>query len=111
MANKTTTVGVGWSKQTQDGRGLISLVITNPVGPDFKFTLWPVDPAQKRSERSPDFNVTKQADDAPAYQPQGQGQDKAAAPASRRGVSHIPPGADSASEAGPSDGDDAPWEG
>lgn len=106
MGAKTTRVGVAWSKQTQDGNGLISVVITNPVGPDFKFTLWPV--REKRSDTSPDYDVTKQADNAPAYQPQGQGQ--AAAPASRRGTSYIPPGADSANESEPG-GDEAPWEG
>jgi len=67
---KTTRVGAAWIKSTQGGAEFISVSITNPIGPDFQFTLWPVQ--EKRGERSPDYDVTKQADAKPgeqAYQP------------------------------------------
>jgi uncharacterized protein (DUF736 family) len=57
---KTTKVGVAWKKQTPDGKSYLSAVITNPVGPDFRYTIWPVD--EKRSEQSPDYSITKSAD-------------------------------------------------
>ena len=56
---KTTRIGVGWRKTTTDGKELISVIITNPTGPDFSFTLWP---AEKQGEHSPDYSVTKQSD-------------------------------------------------
>jgi uncharacterized protein (DUF736 family) len=59
MSAKTTRVGVAWKKQTPDGKPYLSVVITNPVGQDFRFTIWPVD--DKRSEQSPDYTVTKSA--------------------------------------------------
>jgi len=59
---KTTKVGAAWKRETPDGKPYFSLVINNPIGPDFNFTLWPV--AEKRSENSPDFDVTKQSDAA-----------------------------------------------
>lgn len=59
---KTTQVGVAWRKETPDGKEFFSIIITNPTGPDYNYTLWPVE--QKRSETSPDFSVTKQSDAA-----------------------------------------------
>jgi uncharacterized protein (DUF736 family) len=60
MSAKTTRVGVAWHKQTPDMRTYISVIITNPIGPDFRYTIWPVE--QKQSENSPDYTVTKSAD-------------------------------------------------
>jgi uncharacterized protein (DUF736 family) len=59
---KTTQVGVAWRKETPDGKVFFSVIITNPIGPDFNYTLWPVE--QKRGDNSPDFSVTKQSDAA-----------------------------------------------
>jgi uncharacterized protein (DUF736 family) len=67
--SKTTKVGVAWKKTTPDGKPYLSAVITNPVGPDFRYTIWPVD--EKRSDASPDYSVTKSADQptTPAARP------------------------------------------
>ena len=64
MSAKTTKVGVAWKKQTPDGKTYLSMVITNPVGPDFRYTIWPVE--TKQSDASPDYSVTKSADVRPA---------------------------------------------
>jgi uncharacterized protein (DUF736 family) len=60
MSAKTTRIGVGWIKQAQDGKKFLSVIITNPVGQDFRYTIWPVE--EKRGENSPDYTVTKSAD-------------------------------------------------
>lgn len=65
MSAKTIRVGVAWIKKTQAGTEIISMIITNPVGQDFRYTLWPS--VQKATEASPDYNVTKQADPPPAW--------------------------------------------
>ncbi len=57
---KTTKVGVAWKKTTPDGKTYLSVVITNPVGMDFRYTIWPVE--EKRSDASPDYSVTKSTD-------------------------------------------------
>ena len=41
------------------------VVITNPTGPDFQYTIWPV--TDKRSDKSPDYDVTMKADERPNY--------------------------------------------
>jgi hypothetical protein len=61
MSSKTTRIGAAWLKDTQQGT-IISVRITNPVGEDFQFTLWPT--GDKRSEQAPDYEVTKQSDAA-----------------------------------------------
>lgn len=69
---KTIRVGAAWRKATRDGNEFISISITNPVGPDFQFTLWPV--KEKRGDRSPDYDVTKQIESADTYTPRATGQ-------------------------------------
>jgi uncharacterized protein (DUF736 family) len=62
--SKTTKVGVAWKKTTPDGKAYLSVVITNPVGQDFRYTIWPVE--EKRSDASPDYSVTKSTDQTAA---------------------------------------------
>jgi uncharacterized protein (DUF736 family) len=62
--SKTKRVGAAWKRQTQDGRTFLSVSITNPVGPDFHYTIWPAE--NRQSENSPDYVVTAPADDRPA---------------------------------------------
>jgi len=69
MSAKTKNVGAAWIRQTQDGREYLSVVITNPIGPDFKYSLWPA--KEKRSDNSPDYNVSAPADERPTT-PAGQ---------------------------------------
>jgi len=64
MSAKTKRVGVAWKRTTQDGKPFLSVSITNPVGPDFRFTIWPAE--SRQSENSPDYIVTAPADDRPA---------------------------------------------
>jgi len=64
---KTTRVGVAWKRQTREGKNFLSVIITNPTGPDFHFTIWPVQ--EKQGESSPDYTVTKSADERPAAKP------------------------------------------
>ena len=65
MSAKTKRVGVGWKKTDANGREFHSIIITNPVGKDFNYALWPAE-GEKRTEFSPDWIVTAQADNAPA---------------------------------------------
>jgi uncharacterized protein (DUF736 family) len=60
--SKTTRVGVGWKKTLPDGKEIVSIIVTNPTGPDFSFTLWPNE--NKQGDFSPDYSVTKQSDAA-----------------------------------------------
>lgn len=61
MSSKTTKIGAAWIKQG-GGKEFISVVINNPFGEDMNLVLWPV--AEKRSDASPDYDVTKQSDAA-----------------------------------------------
>jgi uncharacterized protein (DUF736 family) len=62
--SKTKRVGAAWKRQF-DGKTFLSVVITNPTGPDYQYTIWPV--KEKRSENSPDYDVTMKADERPNY--------------------------------------------
>jgi uncharacterized protein (DUF736 family) len=61
--SKTKRIGAAWKRTTPDGKPFLSVSITNPIGPDFRYTIWPVD--EKRGENSPDYTVTAPADDRP----------------------------------------------
>jgi uncharacterized protein (DUF736 family) len=61
--SKTKRVGAAWKRQ-YDGKTFLSVVITNPTGRDFQYTIWPA--REKRSENSPDYDVTMKADEHPA---------------------------------------------
>jgi uncharacterized protein (DUF736 family) len=64
MSAKTKRVGVAWKRTTQDGKPFLSVSITNPLGADYRFTIWPAE--NRQSENSPDYVVTAPADERPA---------------------------------------------
>jgi hypothetical protein len=76
---KTSFIGVAWDNRMPDGTRYISVIITNPFGPDYKFTLYEND--KKQSSQSPDYSVRKTNETAPE---QGQ-------PPARRSFNDTPP--------------------
>lgn len=64
MSNKMTQVGVAWKKTTQNGKEFVSIVITNPTGPDIRLSMW--GNSYKEKDGQPDFMLYKSADERPA---------------------------------------------
>lgn len=64
MSAKMTQVGVAWKKTTQNGKEFVSIVITNPTGPDIRLSMW--GNSYKEKDGQPDYIVYKSADERPA---------------------------------------------
>jgi len=61
---KMTQVGVAWKKTTQNSKEFVSIVITNPTGPDIRLSMWAN--GYKEKDGQPDFILYKSADERPA---------------------------------------------
>jgi len=64
MSAKMTQVGVAWKKTTKNDKTFVSIVITNPTGPDIRLSMW--GNSFKEKDGQPDYIVYKSADDRPA---------------------------------------------
>lgn len=64
MSSKMTQVGVAWKKTTQNSKEFVSIVITNPTGPDIRLSMWAN--GYKEKDGQPDFIIYKSADERPA---------------------------------------------
>lgn len=72
MSRKMTQVGVAWRKKTQDGKEFLSVVITNPMGPDLRLSIW--SNSYKEKDGQPDYIIYKPADQRPAVAAQPSGE-------------------------------------
>ena len=61
MSAKMTQVGVAWKKTTQNGKEFVSIVITNPTGPDIRLSMW--GNSYKERDQQPDFIIYKSSDE------------------------------------------------
>ncbi len=59
-----TQVGVAWKKTTRDQKTFLSVVLTNPTGPDIRLSIWTN--SFKEKDNQPDYIVYKSADERPA---------------------------------------------
>lgn len=69
-------VGAAWKKTSSNGKTFLSVNITNPIGLDFQFSIWPN--GFKEKDGQPDYIVYKSGDERPAAKPadtEGQGGD------------------------------------
>ena len=64
MKSKMTQVGVAWKKTTQNDKTFVSIVLTNPTGPDIHLTMWTN--SYKEKDGQPDYMIYKSADERPA---------------------------------------------
>ena len=64
MTPKTRQIGIGWKNTTPSGKECVNVIITNPIGLDYHFTLCIND--RKQKDGDPDYSFTKQADERPA---------------------------------------------
>jgi uncharacterized protein (DUF736 family) len=64
MSAKMAQVGVAWKKTTRDGKTFLSVVLTNPTGPDIRLSIWTN--GFKEKDGQPDYIVYKSADERPA---------------------------------------------
>jgi len=63
MKSKMTQVGVAWKKTTQSDKTFVSIVLTNPMGPDIHLTMWTN--SYKEKDGQPDYMIYKSADERP----------------------------------------------
>ena len=68
MKSKMVQVGVAWKKTTLNEKKFVSIVITNPMGPDHHFTLWAN--SYKEKEGQPDYIIYKSTEERPDAKPQ-----------------------------------------
>ena len=68
MKSKMVQVGVAWKKTTLNEKTFISIVITNPTGPDYHFTLWVN--SYKEKDGQPDYIIYKSTEERPDVKPQ-----------------------------------------
>jgi uncharacterized protein (DUF736 family) len=68
MKSKMVQVGAAWKKTSSNDKQFVSINITNPVGPDFHFSLW--SNSYKKEEGQPDYIVYKSVEDRTEAKPQ-----------------------------------------
>ena len=68
MKSKMVQVGAAWKKTTLNEKTFISIVITNPMGPDHHFTLWVN--SYKEKDGQPDYIIYKSTEERPDVKPQ-----------------------------------------
>ena len=61
MKSKMVQVGVAWKKTTFNEKQFVSIIVTNPMGPDYHFSLWPN--SYKEKEGQPDYILYKSNED------------------------------------------------